>query len=496
MEPRAVDAKQAPALRAALVYLYVGFVLFLLMGLLGLAMRLGHAQALALSPALYDEFFTLHGAGMIAAVLLGAMGGTVAVLCDHVALDVRLLWTGFVLYLLGVGYIPIAVLVGGFAAGWTVLYPLPVTYQAGWTAWSTFAFLLGYLFVALGFGVWCLAVVLGTGRAYGGITRAMAWPFVFSGGRAGDAHALPYLQDIVATVIGLYGVFSVLVGAVYLVPLFGQNLSLSGAVNALFMKNAVFLFGHNMVNLTIYLGAGLVYATLPLYVGRPWKTSWLSAWAVNMLFISMLLPFFHHMYQDFVNTVPLHLIGEFGSYGSGLPVLLVTVLGGLSLVYGAGLRWAVPSILMLIGFWGWVFGGLGALVDATIPVNQVYHNTLWVPAHFHTYYLLGAVAFVWAYLFHLASTLSGRREPGLSRAAAWLYGVGGAGFVLMFFIAGAAGMPRRYAVPVPGTGEETLAAIASAFVVLLGLALAWLACDALAQFKSAWKAAGVGPSAS
>lgn len=57
---------------------------------------------------------------------------------------------------------------GGFAAGWTILVSLPVTYQAGWTSWSTFAFLLRYLFVALGFGVWYLAVLLGAARAYGG----------------------------------------------------------------------------------------------------------------------------------------------------------------------------------------------------------------------------------------------------------------------------------------------------------------------------------------
>lgn len=494
MTPTLLNGKNGPALRAALVYLYVGFILFLAMGLFGFAMRLGHAGAAPLDPARYDEFFTLHGAGMIAAVLLAAMGGIVAVLSPHVHMDARLLWIGFVLYFLGVGYIPIAVLLGGFAAGWTVLYPLPVAYQAGWTSWATFAFLLGYLFVALGFGVWCLAVLLGTARAYGGLRRALAWPLVFSGGRK-NPQPVPHLQDIVASVIGIYGIASVLVGAVYLIPLFGQNLSLSGAVNALLMKNLVFLFGHNVVNLTIYLGAGLVYATLPAYAGRSWKTSWLSAFVINLLFISMLLPFFHHMYQDFVNTVPLHLIGEVGSYVSGLPVLLVTVLGGLVLVYRSGLRWAVPSILILIGFWGWVFGGIGALVDATIPVNQVYHNTMWVPAHFHTYYLLGAAAFVWAFLYHLAADLSGRREPALSRIAAWVYGIGGAGFVLMFFIAGAGGMPRRYAVPVPGTGEQTLAAVASGFVVVLGLALAWLAYDLLSQLGPAWRRTLRGPAA-
>ena len=496
MPPQGPHGKNGAALRAALAYMYVGFILFLLMGLLGFAMRLSHAQVVLLPPAAYDEFFTLHGAGMIAAILLGAMGGIVAVVHDRMRVNARLLWIAFVLYVLGVGYIPIAVLLGGFAAGWTVLYPLPVAYQAGWTAWSTFGFLLGYLFVALGFGVWCVAVILGAMQAYGGITRAMAWPLVFSGGRRNSSRPLPYLQDIVAVVISIYGVFSVLVGAVYLLPLFGQNLSLSGAVNALLMKNLVFLFGHNMVNLTIYLGAGLVYATLPIYANRAWKTSWLSAFAVNLLFVSMLLPFFHHLYQDFVNTVPLHVIGEIGSYGSALPVLLVTVLGGLALIHRAGLRWAVPSILILIGFWGWVLGGIGALIDATIPVNQVYHNTMWVPAHFHTYYLLGAAAFVWAFLFHLATTLSGRAELRLSRTAAWLYGIGGAGFVLMFFIAGAAGMPRRYAIAIPGTGEDALARIASAFVIILGLALAWLTYDLLARLKPAWRATREGVPAS
>lgn len=487
MRPQPTKSTGGPALRVALVHLYAGFILFLLMGLLGLAMRLNHAQRLPMSPGIYDEFFTLHGAGMIAAVLLGAMGGIIGVLSPRVPLDVRLLWIGFVLYILGVGYIPISVLMGGFAAGWTIIYPLPVAYQAGWTPWSTFGFLLGYLFVALGFGVWCLSVLLGAVRAYGGVGRALAWPLVFAGRQAGNSEHVPYLQDIAATVISLYGIFTVLVGAVYLLPLFGQNLSLSGAVNALFMKNFVFLFGHNMVNLTIYLGAALVYATLPVYANRPWKTSRLSAFAINLLFITLFLPFFHHLYQDFVNTVPLHTLGQIGSYGTGLPALLVTIMGGLMLVYRSGLRWAVPSILILIGFWGWVFGGLGAMVDGTIPVNQVYHNTMWVPAHFHTYYLLGAVAFVWAYLYHLVADLGGRREARLSRAAAWLYGIGGAGFVMMFFIAGAAGMPRRYAVPVPGTGEEALAGIASIFVVLLGLALAWLAYDLLVQLKPAWQ---------
>ena len=67
-----MSEQNGPAVRAALVYLYAAFILFLGLGVLGLAMRLAHAQWIPMDPAIYDEFFTVHGAGMVAAVLLGA----------------------------------------------------------------------------------------------------------------------------------------------------------------------------------------------------------------------------------------------------------------------------------------------------------------------------------------------------------------------------------------------------------------------------------------
>ena len=91
------------------------------------------------------------------------------------------------------------------------------------------------------------------------------------------------------------------------------------------------------------------------------------------------------------------------------------------------MRWTVTTVLMAVGLWGWVFGGFGAVLDSTIPVNQVMHNTMWVPAHFHTYFVLGAVAFAWGYLAHLVTVLGGKRDVRASRIAAWVYGFGGAG---------------------------------------------------------------------
>jgi cytochrome c oxidase subunit 1 len=51
----------------------------------------------------------------------------------------------YVLILVGAVCVIVAVLIGGFAAGWTFLTPLPF-YPAGqWSTWATVVFLVGLL---------------------------------------------------------------------------------------------------------------------------------------------------------------------------------------------------------------------------------------------------------------------------------------------------------------------------------------------------------------
>jgi cytochrome c oxidase subunit 1 len=116
----------------------------------------------------------------------------------------------------------------------------------------------------------------------------------------------------------------------------------------------------------------------------------------------------------------------------------------------------------------------------------VMHNTLWVVAHFHTYFVLGALAFAWAYLSYMVEILSPVAAHRGIDAAAWLYGVGGAGFILMFFVSGANSVPRRFAVHLPQW--QIYGRIAVPFVVLIALSLAWISWDLGARMRSAWRA--------
>jgi len=470
-------------LRISLVYMVTAFVVFLLMGVLGLLMRLNHAGLLTLSEWFYP-IMTLHGSGMVAANLLAAMGGFAAILGQSHRLSVRWLSIAFVIYFAGAGFVIVATAVGRFAGGWTALHPLPYEAKGGWSLWAALAMYVGYLFVAVGFFAYCLTILRALVSTYGGLREALAWRYLFSGGKD-TREPLPGPVALVGMVVAFDGVVAVLAGALLLVPLFAQAAGLVPMVDALLAKNLLFLFGHTMVNINIYLSAGLVYATLPHYTGREWRTTWPVALALNLTIVLVLLPTFHHLYQDFAQPLPLQVLGQIASYSVAVPALVVTILGALSLIYHSGFRWSVPSILIALGLWGWTFGGMGAVLDATIGVNQIMHNTMWVPAHFHSYYLLGAVAFSWAYLYHLLVQLSRAEETPRSQAAAWLYGFGGGGFLLMFFLSGAYSVPRRYAAHL--AEWQTFALVAVPFVLILGVGIGWLAIDMALRLGPAWR---------
>jgi cytochrome c oxidase subunit I len=483
VEPDAptLTATNGPVLRVGIAYLVGGLGTVALVGLLGLLMRLDHAGLVMVSPDWFYRLMTLHGAAMVTGLLFAGFGGLAASVSADVRVSARGLWIGLALEATGMMLVTLAIVVGRFAAGWTVLDPLPYlgktwAESAGVTAYA------GYLFTGLAIIVVCATLLRATTRP-GGLRHALAWDVILHPGR--PAKSVPPPPVLIATVISIIGIVMVLVGLVYLVPLFLEAAGVVRHVDALFSKNAVLLFGHTMANLCVYVAAGLVYATLPRYAHRAWHTTWPVAVAWNSIIFLIFFPWSHHLYEDFAQPLGLEILGNLGSFAGGFPSFIVTIVGALSLVVGAGLEWSPTAILMLLGMWGWVLGGLAALLDAIVPVNQVMHNSMWVVAHFHTYNMLGVAAFIWGYLYHLTGELSAAPVRRWSRWAAWLYGVGAAGTVVAFFLEGAHSVPRRYAVH--ELAWQGYARAAVPFVVLIVIALAWLGAEILIRLKPAWR---------
>lgn len=87
------------------------------------------------------------------------------------------------------------------------------------------------------------------------------------------------------------------------------------------------------------------------------------------------------------------------------------------------------------------------MVDATVVVNSVMHNTMWVPGHFHFYLLLGLLPMMFAFMIHLARGEDVTPKGG--DLTAILYLLFGLGFVATFLIGGWASVPRRWAEHLP-----------------------------------------------
>ena len=423
------------------VYMAITALVLALLMVFGLLMRASQAGFITIPPNRFYQILTAHGIGMVAISGLGGAGVMWYFLSRYVTLTRGILLANLVCFLLGVVLVLGGIFVGGFAAGWTFLFPLPARSSGVWGPGATASYLVGVLLVGVGF----LLLYLDTGRAilkkYGSLGNALGWPQAF-----GKSTADPPPPAVVAsTVVTIINIPAIAVGAVILTMSLVNALAPGFRVNALLAKNLIYFFGHVFINSTIYMAVIGVYEILPGFTGRPWKSSkpFLIAWTATMLMVLAVYP--HHLFMDYANPTWANVLGQILSYTSSLPVLAVTAAATLANVYRSGMKWNVTAALLFIAIMGWSVGIVPAVIDGTIAINRVMHNTLWVPGHFHIYLLLGVVAMLFGFMYFLGLS-TGASDGALDRASVWLYVFGGLGFSITFLAAGAVSVPRRWAV--------------------------------------------------
>ena len=468
---RELDARYAPpsaavrGLGVVTTYTAITAVVLALLMLFGLAMRASQAGVVTIPPNRFYQLLTAHGIGMVAISGLGGAAVMWYFLSRYVSLSRGILLANLACFLAGVGLVLGAIFLGGFAAAWTVLFPLPAHSLGVWGAGATTAYLAGVLLVGVGFLLLCLDTARAIISRYGSLGKALGWPQAF-----GKSAAEPPPPTVVAsTVVTIINIPAIAVGAAILSVSLINALAPGFRVNALLAKNLTYFFGHVFINSTIYMSVIGVYEILPTFTGRPWKSSrpFLIAWTATMLMVLAVYP--HHLFMDYANPRWASVLGQILSYTSGLPVLAVTAIATLANVYRSGMKWNVTSALLFISIMGWSVGVIPAIVDGTIAINRVMHNTLWVPGHFHMYLLLGVVAMQFGFMYFLTAA-KGAVEAAIDRAAVWAYVLAVMAFVIVFLVSGALSVPRRWAVHLaPWIGLDRLGAAFAALTVAAAL---------------------------
>jgi cytochrome c oxidase subunit 1 len=471
-----------PALFAVKLSMGLGGLVLVLLMLFGLCMRLAQGGLLSVEPTLFYEIMTAHGAGMVGTAALTGAGIMWFFLSRHVQLAGAVYWLMLALFLLGVVLILGAIFIGGFAAAWTFLYPLPAHSGSVWEPGAAAVFLLGLISVGVGF----LLFYLETGRAiiarYGNLSRALAWPLLFRGSQ----DDVPPPTVVASAAVIVFNGIGIIVGAAVLVISLINLYAPSFAIDPLLAKNMIYFFGHVFINATIYMAVIAVYEIVPEYTGRQWKTSriFAAAWSAILLMVLAVYP--HHLLQDTVMPGWALAIGQVISYAAGLPVIVVTAFSLLVYLSRSGTRWDLASALLVTGVFGWTAGVIPAIIDAIIVVNSVMHNTLWVPGHFHFYLLLGEMAMAFGFMAWLTRARAPEGLLGMSYWGFLAYLIGGTGVAVTFLIGGAMSVPRRWAVHLPEWFiQDQVGSLFAVFsivgaLVLLGRYLARLAATARA----------------
>ncbi len=442
------------------LYLITALLTFVILMVLGLLMRMSQATWIEVPKNTFFQYLSLHGAGMVSTMVLV----TTAIMWFFLRKYVRLhLWafvTNYVLFVLGV----LCVLIGvyqGYAA-------LPVQGMGAWTSSSAAWFMIGYLLIGIGELIFYLDAAAGVIARYGNLARAMGWQWLF-GGEVDPDHPKAVVAGTGMIIANSLGILAGAVSLVMsLVNLFYPDIKL----DPLFTKTLIYWFGHMYINAAIYMGVIAVYELLPRYSGKPYALSrtFLWGWFTSTTLVIIVFP--HHLLMDYAMPHWILVVGQIASWGSGFPVLLVTAWGAMTNVYRSGMRWSIPPLLMLLSLFGWIAGGFAAVLDSTIRINLVMHNTLWVPGHFHFYLLIGVMAMILTLMYHYigarrqappANTLADRL--GLS-----VYVLGALVFLYGFQSGGHISAGRRMAQHWPEwVGADKIASV-GAMLVIAGMA--------------------------
>ncbi|SEN92966.1 cytochrome c oxidase subunit 1 [Mesobacillus persicus] len=451
------------AKKTVIYYLMTTSILLIFMMILGVIMLLNQGEMIQISPEWFYKIMTAHGIGMVGVAALGGTSIMWYFLSKYIKLRPSIFLQNFTLSLIGIILIVIAIFGFNFSDAWTFLYPLPAQSAQFYGVTGPLLFLFGVLILGVGYLIMYAYLAARLIKEYGGLGKSLGWDYIFRGKKGYG----PPPAVVATTMVVITNSTAVIAGAIVIIGSIINILIPAISMDPMLAKHLTYAFGHVFCNATIYMAVIAVYEVLSHYTKRPWKSNkaFLIAWNASTLFTLMI--YTHHLLMDFAVPTWMLIIGQVFSYANGLPVMVVTAYGALMIVYRSGIKWDFASSLLFLAMFGWVAGAIPAIIDATIVVNHVMHNTKWVPGHFHTYMGMGVIAMILGFMYYFNKKEGSMKHNHFDTFSIALYFTFFTGIVGSFLYAGSMSTPRRWAVHMPEwVLSDQIGAISGIFVVL------------------------------
>lgn len=432
-----LPAQQKRALRWML---YIGYAALTAGVFHGLANALSYAgiNIIGAFPALqsYYQGLTAHGVANVLIFTFSFSNGFLPLVTARALsrpLNSAFLWASFAALLIG-NLLTIYAVVSNQAS---VLFTAYAPLQAHWTFYVGLALVVVSTWLALA----SMLVMLGQWR------------------REHRGLRIPLLAYLAVVSYLMWFLASLPIAVSFLGILTPWTLGIVERVDPLLTRTLFWFTGHAIVYAWLLPAYVSWYALIPRQVGGA-LISDAYARMTFILFLLLSIPTgFHHQYTD--PGVPtamkaLHGVLTFGimvpSLATAFSVMASLEIGGRR-AGGQGLLgwirtlpWHNPSVTaQLLAMLVFILGGATGLVNASYSMNQVIHNTTWVPGHFHMTVGTAVALTLMGVAYWLIPYLTGRELYGrrIALASAWCYTIGVLIFARGMISAGLEGMPRR-----------------------------------------------------
>jgi cytochrome o ubiquinol oxidase subunit 1 len=455
--------------RIGVMYIFLAMVM-LLRGFTD-AIMMRSQQALAfqasgyLPPEHYDQIFSAHGTLMILFVAMPFMIGLINIIVP-LQLGVRdvafptLNSVSFWLTATGALLINLSLLIGEFArTGWLPYPPLSeIDYSPGvgvdYYLWSLQISGVGTLLTGVNF-VTTILKIRAPGMTY------MRMPIF-----CWTAFASSLL--IVAAFPILTATLAMLILDRYLGFHFFTN---EAGGNPMMFMNLIWAWGHPEVYILVMPAFGVFSEVVSTLSGKPlfgYRSMVAATMAIGVLAFMVWL---HHFFT----------MGAGADVNAffAITTMIIAVPTGVKVfnwmftMYGGRIHYA-PPMMWSIGFLvTFVIGGMTGVLLSVPPADFVFHNSLFLVAHFHNVIIGGVLFGAFAgYTFWFPKAFGFRLQEGLGKAAFWCWLLG---FYLAFmplYVLGFMGMTRRMQhYNIPEWHPWLLLAAAGAAVILAGIGL-------------------------
>ncbi len=449
-------------------YIATALLFFLIAGLLALAMRVQLAvpENTLLDHGNYNQFFTVHGTGMMflfAVPIVEAIGVYLlpAMLAARDLPFPRLSAFAFWAYAFGgISFFCSLIFDAAPDGGW-FMYPPLTSFQFSPGINADF-WLLGIGFIEISAIAGAIEIVVGILRTRPpGMTLdklpIYAWSMLVMAGMI--IFAFPAV--IVATAL-------LEIERAFHWPFF---IAAKGG-DPLLWQHLFWFFGHPEVYIIFLPAAGLVSTMVPALARRPLVGhDWVVLALVGTGFFSFGL-WVHHMFATGIPSLSLSFFSA-ASMAVAVPSG-IQVFAWIATLGGGRVQWTTATRFLMGFLFIFVLGGLTGVMVAVVPFDWQVHDSYFIVAHLH-YVLIGGMVFpVFAGLYHWWPLLDGRMLS--ERLGGWAFWLMFIGFNVTFFpmhLSGLLGMPRRvYTYPGDlGWNALNLISTAGSFVLALGVLL-------------------------